>query len=103
MHHRVEVRQSMGVLGGRYAMSPDGGEHASPATPDLDPYFVPDGHGPKGRAKWLLPREEDIRRDLLPTEAAFHVAGMIGMVLGASGFVIFAVPVSGMLRRRGEP
>src|SRR4051812_31830654 len=72
-------------------------------TPDLDPYFVPESDGLKDDAKWAPPREEDIRRDLLPTEAAFRVAGTIGMVLGASVFVIFAVPVSGMLREAGEP
>lgn len=72
-------------------------------TPDFDPYFVPEDHGPEGGAKGVPLREEDIRRDLLPTEAAFRVAGTVGMVLGASVFVIFAVPVSGMLREAGEP
>jgi hypothetical protein len=77
--------------------------HPGGPTPDFDPYFVPEGHGPKSGAKWVPTGEEDIRRDLLPTEAAFRVAGTVGMVLAASVFVIFAVPVSGILHGAGEP
>jgi hypothetical protein len=77
--------------------------HPGGPTPDFDPYFVPEDHDPKRDAKSVLLGEEDIRRDLLPTEAAFRVAGTIGMVLGASVFIIFAVPVSGMLRGAGGP
>jgi hypothetical protein len=76
--------------------------HPEGPTPDLDPYFVPEGHSQKGGAKWES-AEEDLRCDLLPTEAAFRVAGTIVMVLGASVFVIFGVPVSGMLREAWEP
>lgn len=72
-------------------------------TPDLDPYFAPVNHPPKGSTKGSPPGEEEIRRDLLPTETAFRVAGTIAMVLGASVFVLFAVPVSGTLREAGEP
>lgn len=72
-------------------------------TPDLDPYFAPEDHPPKGGTKGAPPGEEEIRRDLLPTEAAFRVAGTIAMVLGASVFVLFAVPVSDVLREAGEP
>jgi len=71
--------------------------------PNLAPYFVPEGRAPKDGAKWGGPGEENVRLDLLPTEAMFRVAGAIGMVLGAAVFVIFAVPVSGMLRVAGEP
>jgi hypothetical protein len=61
--------------------------HPGAPSPDLNPYFVPEGHGPKGGAKWAPPGEEVIRRDLLPTEAAFRVAGTIGMVLAGLGHV----------------
>jgi hypothetical protein len=47
--------------------------------------------------------EEDVQRDLLPTEAAFRVAGTIAMVLAASVFVSFAATVSGILREAAEP
>jgi hypothetical protein len=77
--------------------------HPRGPTPDLDPYFVPEGHGSKGGTKWAPRGEAEIRSDLLPTEAALRVAGTIGMVLSASTFVIFAVPVSGMLREAGGP
>jgi hypothetical protein len=77
--------------------------HPRGPTPDLDPYFVPEGRGQKGGSKWAPAGEEDVRRDLLPTVAAFRVAGTIVMVLGASVFVIFGVPVSGMLREAWEP
>jgi hypothetical protein len=35
--------------------------HLEGPTPDFDPYFVPEGHGPKGGAKWVPPGETDIR------------------------------------------
>jgi hypothetical protein len=79
-----------------------GGDTRHPA-PELDPYFIPDGRGPKGDPKSAPLSDEEIRRDLLPTEASFRVAGTMGMVLGASVFVVFAVPVSGMLHGAGEP
>lgn len=72
-------------------------------TPEFDPYFVAREKRPKGGEKWSPSGDEDIRRDLLPTEVAFHVAGTVGMVLAASVFVTFGVPVSGMLREAGEP
>ncbi len=72
-------------------------------APDLDPYFVAEGQGPKDGAKGAAPEEADVRRDLLATEAALRIAGTIGMVLGALIFVIFAVPVSSILREAGDP
>src|SRR4051794_28442911 len=77
--------------------------HPRDPTPELDPYFVADGDDSKGGAKGGLSGGDEIRRDLLATEAAFRVAGTIGMVLGASVFALFAVPVSGMLRVAVEP
>ncbi len=46
--------------------------------------------------------EEDIHRDLLPTEAVFRVAGTVGMVLGDLVFVLSTVPVSVLRRGAGE-
>ncbi len=66
-------------------------------------YFVPEGHSQKGGTKWVPGGDEDIRRDHLPTEATFRVAGTVVMVLGVSIFIIFGVPVSGMLREAWEP
>lgn len=77
--------------------------HPSSPAPNLDPYFVSQGDALKGNAKWMPPCDEEIRLDLLPTESAFRLAGTLGMVLAASIFVIFAVPVSGILRVAGEP
>ena len=77
--------------------------HPRGPTPDLDPYFALAGLGPKGGAKKAPSIEEEIRREFLPAEATFRVAGTIAMVLGAAVFVIFAVPVSGMLRRAWQP
>ena len=74
-------------------------------APDFDPYFVPEADNPKGKAKGTgsPPGDDAIRRDLLPTEAAFRVAGTTAMILGASVFVVFAVPVSSMLRHADGP
>ena len=72
-------------------------------TPDFDPHFALVGHARKGGAKAASSIEEEIRRELLPTEATFRIAGTTAMVLAAAVFVIFAVPVSCMLRRGWEP
>lgn len=77
--------------------------HSGGPTPDFDPYFFAESYVPKGDVKWRPSGEEDIRRDLLSTEAAFRVAGTIGMVMGVLVFVGFAIPVSIMLRAGGEP
>ena len=77
--------------------------HPGSPIPDFDPYFVPAGKAPKGVAKGVGPGDEDVRLDLLRPEGSFRVAGTIGMVLGAAVFVVFAVPVSSMLRGAAEP
>jgi hypothetical protein len=77
--------------------------HPAGPPPDIDPFFVPGGYAPKGDAKCSTPGDEGIRYDLLPTEAAFRVAGTAVMVLAAAIFVVSALPVSAMLRRAGEP
>ena len=72
-------------------------------TPDLDPYFNREGRDSGNTPKWVAPSDEYLRRDLLPTEATFRVAGTVGMIFGAATFVIFAVPVSRMLVTAAEP
>ena len=70
-----------------------------PRAPDLDPYFSPEGQGGK---KWAA-SDEGLRSDLLSTEAAYRVAGTTAMILGTFIFIVFAIPVSSMLRHGDEP
>lgn len=71
----------------------------APLVPELDPYFSHEG---KDTEK-VAAGDELARLEHLPAETMIRVAGMTAMVLGAFVFVLFGIPVSGMLRHGDEP